>query len=293
MDQPRATFSAVVPAGHRPHLLRALRDAYLEVFPADGIEARLEFLPAGAYLAITCSPRRGIEATLDLAERLSKGRRLRLVPHVSARLVRDEAHLRDVLARLEELAVESVFVPAGDVSRPVGRFGSALELLRAMEEIGHRVADVGVTAYPEGHPLLSQEVLDTALAEKQSLSTYMVTQMCFDGGAIARWLSRVRTQGIALPAWIGLPGAADRAKLLATAFRIGVGDSVRFLASKRELATRLLSHRRYQPDVLVEALAEPVEDPALGVAGFHLYSFNRIEETERWRAGAVSTLGAA
>jgi methylenetetrahydrofolate reductase (NADPH) len=215
------------------------------------------------------------------------------VPHVSARLVRDEAHLRDVLARLEDLAVDSVFVPAGDVSRPAGRFASALELLRAMAEIGHRIPDVGVTAYPEGHPSLSEPALDAALAEKQPLATYLVTQMCFDGGAIARWLARVRAAGIALPAWIGLPGAVDRAKLLATALRIGVGDSVRFLAAKPALAARLLARRRYRPDDLLDALADAVEEPALGVAGFHLYSFNRVEETERWRAAAVSALGAA
>jgi len=293
MDRARAILPEVLAAGHRPHLARALRDAYLEVFPSHGIEARLEFLSAGAYLAITCSPRRGIEATLDLAERVSKDRRLRLVPHVSARLVRDEAHLRDVLARLEGLAVDSVFVPGGDVSRPAGRFGSALELLRAMAEIGHRIADVGVTAYPEGHPLLSEQRLDAALAEKQPLATYMVTQMCFDAGAIARWLARVRAAEIALPAWIGLPGVVDRAKLLATALRIGVGESARFLASKRELVARLLSRRHYQPDDLLGALAEAVEDPAKGVAGFHLYSFNRIQETEQWRTAMVSALGAA
>jgi methylenetetrahydrofolate reductase (NADPH) len=293
MHRARAILRAVLAAGQRPRLVRALRDAYLEVFPADLIEARLEFLPAGAYLAITCSPRRGIEATLDLAERLSKDRRLRLVPHVSARLVRDDAHLRDVLARLEELAVESVFVPAGDVGRPVGRFACSLDLLRAMAEIGHRIADVGVTAYPEGHPLLPEERLDAALAEKQPLATYMVTQMCFDAEAVARWLSRIRAAGITLPAWIGLPGVVDRAKLLATALRIGVGDSARFLASKRELLSRLLASRRYQPDELLGALAETVEDPAKGVAGFHLYSFNRVQETERWRTAMASALGGA
>ena len=285
--------SAVRATGTRPLLARALRDAYLEVFPSDGIEARLGCLPAGAFLAITCSPRRGIEATLDLAERLAKDRRLRLVPHVSARLVRDEAHLRDVLSRLEELGVESVFVPAGDVGRPAGRFVSALELLRAMAEIDHRIADVGVTAYPEGHPLLPQTVLDAALAEKQALASYMVTQMCFDGAATARWLARARAAGIVLPAWIGLPGVVERRKLLATSLRIGVGESARFLASKWELAARLLGRRRYCPDDLLEALAEPVGDPALGVAGFHLYSFNCVEETERWRANALSGLGAA
>jgi methylenetetrahydrofolate reductase (NADPH) len=207
--------------------------------------------------------------------------------------VRDGAHLRDLLARLEDLAVESVFVPAGDVTRPAGSFRSALELLRAMAEIGHRIPDLGVTAYPEGHPLIPQAELDAALASKQRFATYAVTQMCFDGAATARWLARTRAAGIALPVWIGLPGAVERAKLFATALRIGVGESARFLASKWGLAARLLARRRYRPDDLLEALAAPVEDPALGVAGFHLYSMNRVEETERWRAEALSALGAA
>jgi len=31
----------------------------------------------------------------------------------------------------------------------------------------------------------------------------------------------------------------------------------------------------------------------MGVAGFHLYSFNRVEETERWRPAALAAPGAA
>ena len=43
-------------------LLHILADAYLEIFPARGIEEKLEVLPAGSYVAITCSPRKGISA---------------------------------------------------------------------------------------------------------------------------------------------------------------------------------------------------------------------------------------
>ncbi len=270
-------------------LARRLRDSYLEVFPAPGIEARLETLAPGAYVAITCSPRRGIEATLALTEKLAK-RQLRVVPHVSARLVLDAAQLREILARLEELAVDSVFVPAGDVAQPAGRFGSALELLRCMAEIGHRIGEVGVTAHPEGHPFLDDPTLFRALADKQRFATYMVTQMSFDTAAILRWLARVRRAGIRLPAWIGVPGAVGRAKLLRTARRIGVGESLRFLASHRSLALRLLGRRSYRPDALLRALAPRLDDPLYQIPGFHLYSFNQVEETERWRAALVAKL---
>jgi len=285
-----AILAGMEGAPRQPALARALREAYLEVFPADGIEAKLESLPAGAYLAITCSPRRGIGATLDLAERLSKRRRLRLVPHLSARLVVDERHLAEILARIEGLQVDSVFVPAGDVKEPAGSFASSLELLRAMAQIGHRIPEVGVAAHPEGHPFLGERTLASALAAKEPLATYMVTQMCFDADAIVRWLERTRAAGIRLPAWIGLPGVVERGRLFVTALRIGVGESVRFLGRQRDLALRLLARRRYRPDDLLLRLADHEHAPIHDVAGFHLYSFNQVEETERWRASMLERL---
>jgi methylenetetrahydrofolate reductase (NADPH) len=275
----------------RGALLRTLADAYLEVFPARGIEEKLEVLPAGSYVAITCSPRKGIDATLDLCERLSR-RQLRLVPHVAARLVVDEAHLRDVLARLDALRVDSIFVPGGDASQPRGRFSSSLELLRAIAEIGHGFEDVGVAAHPEGHPFLAERDLLAALAEKQELSTYLVTQMCFDPEATVRWLRHVRAMGIRLPAWIGLPGVADRTRLLATSLRIGVGDSVRFVKKQRGLVGRLLRNREYRPDDLLDGLAPYLDDPECGIPGFHLFSFNRVARTEAWRREMLDRLKA-
>ena len=37
-------------------LVRTLREAYMEVFPTDSIIERLAVLPAGSYVALTCSP---------------------------------------------------------------------------------------------------------------------------------------------------------------------------------------------------------------------------------------------
>ncbi len=276
---------------HRQALIRTIEHSYLEIFPARGIEDRLELLPAGAYVAITCSSRKGINATLDLAERLTK-RRLRLVPHVSARQVIDEAHLTDIVRRLDDLQVDSVFIPGGDVAEPAGKFTSSLQVLKAMAEIDHHIEEVGVAAYPEGHPFLDARTLLKGLRDKQQFATYMVTQMCFDPRAIIRWLADMRACGIHLPAWIGLPGVTERAKLFATALRIGVGESARFVTAHRKLLGHLFRKRSYQPDDLLMELAVYLDDPAYDIPGFHLYSFNQVESTEKWRVEMLARFEA-
>ena len=45
-----------------------------------------------------------------------------VVPHLSARLIRDAAHLEEVLARLQAAGVRELFVPAGDAPEPAGEF---------------------------------------------------------------------------------------------------------------------------------------------------------------------------
>src|SRR5699024_1046823 len=40
-------------------------------------------------------------------------------------------------------------------------------------------------------------------------------------------------------------------------------------------------------------LAPVLEDPAMGVAGLHIYTFNQIKDTEIWRRKQVAALGGA
>jgi methylenetetrahydrofolate reductase (NADPH) len=275
----------------RAALLQTVGDAYLEVFPARSIEEKLRLLPPGAYVAITCSPRRGIEATLELCERLSR-RNLRLVPHIAARLLIDECHVRDVLARLAAMGVQSIFVPGGDVAEPRGRFASSLEVLRVMAEIGHEFEDVGVAAHPEGHPFIEGQRLLESLREKQEFATYLVTQMCFDVQAIIGWIADIRARGIRLPVWIGLPGVAEWTRLLAISLRIGVGESTRFLKKHKGLLSHLLRKTEYRPDDLLEGLAPYLIDPRYDIPGFHLFSFNEVERTEGWRRALLEQIRA-
>jgi methylenetetrahydrofolate reductase (NADPH) len=267
--------------------LRSLLErSYLEVIPVKSVENQLIHVPVNSWLGISCSPTAGVEPTLGLVERVNSqhgDRGLKLVPHIAARVIRDRRHLADVVARLEEAGVRSIFVPGGDSKEPAGQYDSALGLLRDMAELGHRFVNVGVAAHPEGHPLVAEEELFCILLEKQQYATYLVTQMCFDPEVIIGWLRRIRRAGIFLHVWPGVPGVMEIPKLLALSLRIGVGQSTRMLNRQKSLAKKLLVRRSYRADALLDGLRPALADPALGVSGFHLYSFNNVQATERWR----------
>jgi len=270
-------------------LARAVHATYMEIFPSPSVEQRLDVLEPGSYVAVTCSPARGVDVTLDLSERLV-GRGFRVVPHIAAKMVRDHDHLREIMRRLGDSGVESIFVPGGDAPRPLGKYATALQLLRDIAEFDHRLQHIGVAAHPEGHPAVDSESLLRELVAKQPYATYLVTQMCFDAAALATWLRMIRASGITMPAWIGLPGMFDRAALLAASLRIGVGASLRLLRDRSRLVRRLFGPKVYRPDAFLRELAPQLAEPEIGIAGFHLFCFNKVKESEDWRRQFLADL---
>ena len=67
-----------------------------EVIPGKGTEqAVAEWVPAGMTVTVTASPVKGLEPTIELAEKLA-GRGYRVVPHLAARSVASDAHLAEI-----------------------------------------------------------------------------------------------------------------------------------------------------------------------------------------------------
>ena len=109
---------ATAPRARAAALAELLRRPRFEILPLDGIEERVrEHLGTDVKLTVTASPRKGLEATLALSERLADAG-YPVVPHLSARLVRDRAQLEEVLERLLAAGVRELFVPAGDATEP-------------------------------------------------------------------------------------------------------------------------------------------------------------------------------
>jgi methylenetetrahydrofolate reductase (NADPH) len=285
-------FGKISSGAERAALSVSVAEAYMEIFPTPTIESKLDVLEPGSYVAVTCSPTKGVDVTLDMVERLSQ-RGFKVVPHIAAKMVRDEAHLGEILRRLDDLPIISIFVPGGDAERPIGKYETAYELLHAIAERDHRFTEIGIGVHPEGHPSVSDDVLFEQLLMKQEVSNYMVTQMCFDANAVAAWLRKVRAMGVTLPAWIGLPGVSDRSTLVRTSLRIGVGDSVRYLRKRGKIAAKLLKSATYRPDQLLVELAPFIADPDYGISGHHIYCFNQVARTEEWRHEFLEALRGA
>jgi methylenetetrahydrofolate reductase (NADPH) len=285
-------------SGERTPDRRAAQDAVAarlerpryEVLPLDGIvDAVLQHVPPDITVTVTASPRHGLDATLSVAERLA-GEGYPVVPHVSARLVRDRAHLEQVVARVHSAGIREIFVPAGDAPTPAGEFESAAALLSAMDGLRAQFAGIGITGYPESHHLISDELTIRAMNEKAAMATCIISQICFDADVIAQWVARVRARGTHLPIWIGVPGAVDHARLLRISMSIGLGESTRFLRANRGMLSRLIG-RRFRPERLIGALGPVCADPHANIAGFHLYTFNDVARTERWRRQTLARLG--
>jgi methylenetetrahydrofolate reductase (NADPH) len=260
-----------------------LHRARYEVLPTKSAEqAVIEWVPREVTVTVTASPTKGLDPTLDLAERLI-GAGYHVVPHVSARLVRDRAHFDDVVARLVAAGVDDVFVPAGDADPPAGEFSSALDLLERLAEIGHPFAKVGITGYPETHPKIEDDVTVQAMWDKRRHATYIVSNLCFDPATLRRWIARIRRRGVTMPLLIGMAGPVERGKLMTMATKIGVADSARFLSGHSSTVVRLSVPGAYQPERLLAKLGPTLADPASLVEGLHIFTFNQVEQTESWR----------
>lgn len=266
---------------------RLLQSPEFELIPLPSVAKQIEFLPEAATVTVTSSPTRGLEPTLELAAELSR-RGFTVIPHLAARSVTDRAHLSRIVQFLDSAGLGRVFIVAGD-SKETGEFPDGLSLIRDMKDLGS-LPEIGIPAYPDGHPFISDEVLRRVLAEKQEDASYMTTQMCFDASTIADWISQTRSQNITLPLHIGIPGVASLQKLISVSAQIGVGQSARYLSRHTGLFRRLGPQSSFSPDQLIADLIGVITDPAADVEALHLYSFNQIESLEAWRTGWLAAL---
>jgi methylenetetrahydrofolate reductase (NADPH) len=258
-----------------------LQQPRLELLPLKSIGEAAANAPEGSTLTVTCSPKSGVDATLRSVEEISSHPGT-VVPHLAARMVRDRAHLGEVLKAAQRLGIKDVFVPGGDASEPLGEFTSSLELLQAMDELGHPFEEIGVAGYPEGHWMVEHDALYDTLRQKQRFATYVVSQMCFSSESIANWLQTLPAQGIELDPFIGIAGAIDKAKLATIAPKLGIGQSLRFLKHNKGMLGSMLGGLTYTPTDLVQELDHRLDGGARPL-GFHIYTFNQVQKTEEWR----------
>ena len=213
------------------------------------------------------------------------------VPHIAVRHTPTADALDELIARLAaEAGVRRILVIAGDRDRPAGPFGSTIELIESGLLQRHGIAEIGVAGYPDGHPRLSADALDRALAAKveaagqTGLRLHIVTQFCFDAEPILRWLARLRDTGIEHPVRIGLAGPTTLTTLLRYARRCGVSASAQGLTRHAGLLKHLVGTTA--PDGIIRTLAEAAPG-RIGEVALHFFSFGGAAATARWAQAAA------
>jgi methylenetetrahydrofolate reductase (NADPH) len=270
--------------------LPLLHAARYEVLPTPSTEdAVLAWVPRDVAVTVTASPVKGLDPTLELTERLSSAG-YRVVPHLSARLVRDGGHLAEIVSRLADAGIDDVFVPAGDADPPAGPFDSALALLEQLAKLGHPFSRVGITGYPESHPKIDDDVTVQAMWDKRQHATYIVSNLCFDPATLRNWIARIRRRGVTLPLLVGLAGPVERTKLIQMATKIGAAESARFLAGHSSWFIRLGTPGGYRPERLLDRVGSALAAPESRVQGLHVFTFNQVRETEEWRRSLLKQL---
>ena len=253
-------------------------------------------LPAGVAIYLTAIRGRPAAELTEAAVRL-RALGFEPVPHLAVRNLPSRDALDDLLAEWAARAsVRRVLVIAGDRDQPAGPFNSAVDVIESGLLSRYGIQEVGIAGYPQGHPRISPEALDRALAAKveaadqTGLRVHIITQFGFDAGAMLNWLARLRELGIEHPVRMGLAGPSNIATLLRYAKRCGVRASVLGLTRQAGLIKHLIGTSA--PDGLIRPLAEAATEGRLGQTYGqvtpHFFSFGGAAATARWAAAVAA-----
>jgi methylenetetrahydrofolate reductase (NADPH) len=274
----------------RQSLADLMANISYEVMPFKGTgDTVLEHVPHSIPVTVTVTEAKGIAPTLELAARLSR-EGYSANPHLPARQIRDEAELGDIVAQLADAGVDKAFVIGGDASEPAGEFHDALSLLRALDEMGRPLKDIGISGYPEGHGHIPAELIEASLEAKAPYASRIVTQMCFDARTTIDWAAGIARRGVTVPVVVGMPGPVTRQKLVRISAGIGLGQSARFLHKQQGLLRRFFTPGGFAPDGLLQRLAAGVTTAPTRISGVRFFTFNEIARTEQWRRELTASL---
>ena len=204
-------------------------------------------------------------------------------------MVRDKAELAEIVDRLTGKGINRIFVPGGDADPP-GAYPDALSMLEDLKDLGSPFPHVGITGYPESHPTIDDDLTIQSMWDKRRYATHVVSNLTFDPQVLTSWVRRMRKRGITMPLLLGIPGPVDRAKLLAMAGKIGVGESTRFLVKHKGTFARLAAPGGFTGEKFLRKCAAELGDPAMGLEGTHVFTFNQVAETEKWRQDLLGSL---
>ena len=266
-----------------------LANASLEVAlrEAGKLAEAAPLLPSGTCVYVPSLPARPLALSLPVLAAI-RAQGLDPVPHVAARRVASHGELERFLTQaVREHGVHRVMLIGGDESESAGPWHDSVQLLASGVLRDAGVREIGIAAYPEGHPKIAQDALRRAferkleLAHAQNLGSYAVTQFSFAPDRIVALLADLAARAPHLPVYVGMPGPSDPLALLRYAQRCGVGATRRALSTLGSGIAHLVAHTDPSDQLAVAAHYAAAHENLVGV---HLYSFGGVVRTAQWLA---------
>jgi len=276
-----------------PQVETFLKDFSIEVMPrtAEKVEDFRDILPGATRVYVAHIEGTPIEDMIATAKRLA-AEGYDVMPHFPARIIKDEATLRNWIAMYQgEADIEQALLLAGGVTTPHGDYHSSMQLLEsgAFGDAGFK--RLHVAGHPEGNkdidPDGAMTNVDAALRWKQAFSDTsdaemaITTQFCFEAKPVIDWANDLAANGITLPIHIGVAGPAKLQTLIKFSIACGVGKSLRVLQRRAKDLTKLLLP--FSPnEFLAELAAHKVQNPQLNISHVHFFPLGGIKINAKW-----------
>ena len=276
-----------------PQVETFLKDFSIEVMPrtAEKVEDFRDFLPSATRVYVAHIEGTPIEDMVATAKRLA-AEGYDVMPHFPARIIKDEATLRNWIAMYQgEADVEQALILAGGVTTPHGDYHSSMQLLEsgAFGDAGFK--RLHVAGHPEGNKDIDPDGgmtnVDAALRWKQAFSDTsdakmaIATQFCFEAKPVIDWANDLAANGITLPIHIGVAGPAKLQTLIKFSIACGVGASLRVLQRRAKDLTKLLLP--FSPnEFLAELAAHKAQNPQLNISHVHFFPLGGIKTNAKW-----------
>ena len=289
-----------------PQVETFLKDFSIEVMPrtAEKVEDFRDFLPGATRVYVAHIEGTPIEDMVATAKRLA-AEGYDVMPHFPARIIKDEATLRNWIAMYQgEADVEQALILAGGVTTPHGDYHSSMQLLEsgAFGDAGFK--RLHVAGHPEGNKDIDPDGgmtnVDAALRWKQAFSNTsdaemaIATQFCFEAKPVIDWANDLAANGITLPIHIGVAGPAKLQTLIKFSIACGVGASLRVLQHRAKDLTKLLLP--FSPnEFLAELAAHKAQNPQLNISHVHFFPLGGIKTNAKWaiESGGSSAVPAS
>ncbi|MGB0798146.1 MAG: methylenetetrahydrofolate reductase [Planktomarina sp.] len=276
-----------------PQVEAMLNGYSIEVMPrtAEKIEDFRALLPKGTRVYVAHIEGTPIEDMVATAKRIA-GEGFDVMPHFPARIIKDEATLRNWISMYQgEAGVDQALLLAGGVNTPHGDYDSSMQLLEsgAFGDAGFK--HLHVAGHPEGNKDIdadgSMTNVDAALRWKQAFSETsdaqmaIATQFCFEAAPVIEWANSLQQNGITIPIHIGVAGPAKLQTLIKFSIACGVGASLRVLQRRAKDITKLLLP--FTPDEFLSDLAaHKAANPEFNITHVHFFPLGGIKTNANW-----------